>query len=198
MLMQAMVMADSHPHSNTCADAVKAETAPILLSMAGLEGFEVLASFADDAQALASCERIEEKWEAQVVASHPSGDLATRESRFMGRIVLVIVGCSIVGTAVGAAFGAVLAVTIGPPGVEGLIIQIVAWAIFAHLLIGMWAGYILLADRTGRDLKPVRAPPAVVRVECATIDESEMLAARLRSLGALTVEVRARSVGYQI
>lgn len=157
-----------------------------------------MASFVDDTQASASCERIAKKWEAQVVTSQPSGDLATRENRFMGRIVLLIVGCSIVGTAVGAAFGATLAVTIGPPGIEGLITQIVAWAIFAHLLIGMWAGYLLLADRTGRDLKPVRAPPAVVRAECATIDESEVLATELRSLGALTVEVRARSVSYQI
>lgn len=71
------------------------------------------------------------------------------EVRFMGRIVVVIALASVVGTAIGAALGASFAFTIGPPGTSGYIIQIVSWAIFMHLLIGMWAGYPLLADQLG-------------------------------------------------
>jgi len=108
----------------------------------------------------------------------------------MGRIVLVVIGWSVIGTGMGAALGAILAVTIGPSGTQGLIIQVVSWAIFAHLLIGMWAGYILLADRTERDLPAVRdATPVVLNLQCATIDETERLATGLRSLGASEIKV---------
>ena len=77
----------------------------------------------------------------------------------MGRIVLYVVLASVVGhrslvrpSALPSPY------TVGPPGTEGLIIQVVTWAIFAHLIIGMWAGYLLLADRTAEDLPAVSAP----------------------------------------
>ena len=108
----------------------------------------------------------------------------------MGRIVLAVIGWSVIGTAIGAALGAVLALTVGPSGTQGLIIQVVSWAIFAHLLIGCGAGYILLADRTESDLPAVRdATPVVLNLQCATIDETERLTAGLRSLGASEIKV---------
>jgi hypothetical protein len=91
------------------------------------------------------------------------------EGRFMGRVVVVVVW-SIIGTAVGAGLGAAISLTIGPSGTSGLIIQMVSWAIFAHLLIGLWAGYLLLADRSGREIGAGR--PVILTVCCGTIDET--------------------------
>jgi hypothetical protein len=44
------------------------------------------------------------------------------------------------------------------------------WAIFAHLLIGMWVGYLLLADRSGREIGASR--PVLLTARCGTIDET--------------------------
>lgn len=105
----------------------------------------------------------------------------------MGRIVVVIALASIAGTAIGAALGASFAFAIGPSGTSGYIIQIVSWAIFMHLLIGMWAGYLLLADRSGREIH--NSGPVTLTVRCANIDATA-LAERLRKLGATSVEIR--------
>jgi len=109
------------------------------------------------------------------------------EARVMGKIVLIIALASTVGTAVGAGLGAAFAFTVGPPGTSGYIIQIVSWAIFMHLLIGMWAGYLLLADRSGREIRG--SGPVTLTVRCANIDATA-LADRLRKLGAMSVEIR--------
>lgn len=109
------------------------------------------------------------------------------EVRFMGRIVVVIALASILGTAIGAALGAFFAFAIGPSGTSGYVIQIVSWAIFMHLLIGMWAGYLLLADRSGREMRS--SGPVTLTVDCANIDATA-LAERLRKLGATSVEIR--------
>jgi hypothetical protein len=61
----------------------------------------------------------------------------------------------------------------------------VSWAIFAHLLIGLWAGYLRLADRSGREIGAGR--PVILTVCCGTIDET-FLAGQLRALGATGVE----------
>ena len=109
------------------------------------------------------------------------------EARAMGKIVLIIALASVLGTAFGVALGAVLAFTVGPPGTSGYIIQIVSWAIFMHVLIGMWAGYLLLADRSGREIRS--SGPVTLTVRCANIDATA-LAERLRTLGATSVEIR--------
>ena len=109
------------------------------------------------------------------------------EARVMGKIVLIIALASAVGTALGAALGAFFAFTIGPSGTSGYVIQIVSWAIFMHLLIGMWAGYLLLADRSGREIR--MSGPVTLTVRCANIDATA-LAERLRKLGATSVEIR--------
>lgn len=109
------------------------------------------------------------------------------EARVMGKIVLIIALASAVGTAMGAALGAFFAFTIGPSGTSGYVIQIVSWAIFMHLLIGMWAGYLLLADRSSREIR--NSGPVMLTVRCANIDATA-LAERLRKLGATSVEIR--------
>jgi hypothetical protein len=159
--------------------------------------FEVRATFHDAEEARLASER--RSLGRRIVSTERSTDQTTHENRFMGRVVLVIIGWSIVGAAIGAALGVVFAMTIGPSGTEGLIIQVVVWAIFAHLLIGMWAGYMLLADRTGPELPATRATPVVMRVECATIDESEFVRAEMDAVGATSVDVRETdNTQYQV
>jgi hypothetical protein len=91
-----------------------------------------------------------------------------REERFLGRLVLIVVAWSVVGTAVGAGMGlAFNAAGIGPGGTGGLLIQIASWAVFVHLLGGLWAGYALLTK--GESREPVRhleGGRAVVSVWC--------------------------------
>jgi hypothetical protein len=133
----------------------------------------------------------------QVVRLVPAGDASIAEPalvtetkgevRFMGRVVVWIVLASIAGTAIGAALGAFFAFTVGPSGTAGYVIQIVSWAIFMHLLIGMWAGYLLLADRSSREIR--RGEPVTMTVRCANIDATA-LAERLRQLGATSADVR--------
>jgi hypothetical protein len=115
-----------------------------------------------------------------------AGDIAfveasAREARTMGRIVVVIVLASIVGTVIGILIGASLHLLVGPGGTSGLIIQVVSWAIFAHLLIGMLAGYFLLADRTEREIG--RGRPVILVIQCANIDADTVLKA-LHGTGA--------------
>src|SRR5213594_3620937 len=60
----------------------------------------------------------------------------TREARFVWRALIRIVLWSIAGAAPGAAFGWLLAETVGPEGTAGLIVQVVCWMIVGHLLAG--------------------------------------------------------------
>lgn len=126
------------------------------------------------------------------VAAPSLAEETAREGRVMWRIVVIIVLASAAGTVIGAAFGAALALTVGPDGASGLIIQVVSWAIFAHLLIGMWAGYLLLADRSEREIG--RARPVVLTVRCDSIlrgpAEVQRLEVLLRDLGAAGLETR--------
>lgn len=101
----------------------------------------------------------------------------------MARFVAIVVLWSIVGTALGAAFGAFLSYTVGPHGTEGLILLVITWAIFAHVLVGMWAGYALLSDRSRSEL------PAGETVLTATIEApaARAIGARLKEEGAMHV-----------
>jgi len=103
----------------------------------------------------------------------------------MVRVVVIIMLWSIVGAGIGAGLGAALSLTIGPSGTSGLIIQMVSWAIFAHMLGGIWAGYLLLADRSGREIGHGR--PVILTARCGTIDET-FLTEQLRQLGATSIE----------
>jgi hypothetical protein len=111
-----------------------------------------------------------------------------REERFMGRLVLIVVAWSMLGTAVGVVMGlAFNAAGIGPGGTGGLLIQIASWAIFAHLIAGMWAGYALLTK--GESREPVRhleGGRAVVSVWCE-VGSREAVASALERAGATAV-----------
>ncbi len=71
-------------------------------------------------------------------------------------MLVAIVLWSVVGAAPGAALGWLLAETIGPGGTGGLILQVVCWTIVGHLIGGMLAGYLLLADRSAEEMPPDR------------------------------------------
>jgi hypothetical protein len=111
-----------------------------------------------------------------------------REERFLGRLVLIVVFWSIVGTLVGAVMGLLFnAAAIGPEGGAGIGIQIASWAIFAHLIAGMWAGYALLTR--GESREPATHIPggrAVVSVQ-TTAGERARIETILRSAGATAV-----------
>ena len=79
-----------------------------------------------------------------------------REGRFVWRVLVAIVLWSIAGAVPGAAFGWLLAETIGPKGTAGLVVQVVCWTIVGHLVAGMLAGYALLADRSTEEMPPDR------------------------------------------
>jgi hypothetical protein len=135
-------------------------------------------------------ERITLAGDASAARIPAMGRPGERESPFMLRLVLIIVFWSIVGTAVGLVMGLVFgAVGIGPQGVAGLLIQTVSWAIFAHLIAGIWAGYALLANR-GSQQQPVRtaasaaAPGRVLMRVACTEPEVAAVEAALRDSGA--------------
>lgn len=168
-------MPSAHSVVGVFADYARAQQAVGALQAAGIAPERI--SLAGDAAA------------ARIPAMGRPGE---RESPFIVRLVLIIVVWSIIGTGIGIVMGLVFgALGIGPRGVGGLLIQTVSWAIFVHLLAGMWAGYALLANRREQPA-PVRtaasatanAPGRVlVRVDC-TDAEASAVAAALRASGA--------------
>jgi hypothetical protein len=159
--------------------------------------FLVRATLRDDQRIEDVVGRLRSLGLSPIIHSEDFTATSDKETRFMGRIFLVVVFWSVVGTAAGAALGVVLHVTVGPSGTEGLIIQVVSWAIFAHLIIGMCAGYLLLADRTEEDLPAVRQEGARIEVECDSIDDAREAAAILEEAGAseiVTTEAVVSSV----
>lgn len=103
------------------------------------------------------------------------------EGRFLWRLVVTIVLWSIPGGAVGAAAGLALALAgIGPDGATGTAVQVTSWLIAGHLLAGMWAGYVFLADRTSPQMTPDRSPGVVVSVRCGSEGERETVRQALR------------------
>lgn len=102
---------------------------------------------------------------------HPA---AGHEGPFLGRVVILIVLWSIPGGAVGAFLGLLLAFAgIGPDGTAGTVVQVVSWLIVGHLLAGMWAGYVLLADRSHSEIAPVGEVAIDVSITCNHAAELE-------------------------
>ena len=143
----------------------------------------ITASFPDAGSARAAARGLA----AEGVAASIEGQ---REGGFMARFALIVAAWSIAGTAVGAVFGAVLSYTVGPHGTEGLILLVVTWALFAHLLIGLWAGYILLADRSSAEITP--GGPTTLRLQ-ADRSAAPGIAERLRADGATDVSARGET-----
>lgn len=115
----------------------------------------------------------------------------SRHGRFLWRFTVIVVLWSIVGVAVGAALAVLFAwAGIGPGGRQGLVLQMVTWIIFWHLMLGLWAGYGMLADRSHRELAPDRIGGARLSVRC----DSHAIAHTRRTLSTfrpLTMQVTA-------
>lgn len=138
-------------------------------------------------------EQAEAGREALVAAGVPEADVVLQaqargvEGAFLWRAVVLIALWSVAGGAIGAAIGAGLwALGIGPGGTTGLIIQVASWAIFWHLIVGMWAGYALLADRSHPEMAPDRDASRAARltVRCPDQQRAEELRGLLREYGA--------------
>lgn len=115
-------------------------------------------------------------------------------SSFLGRLTWIIVLWSIPGAIIGGALGLLLAwAGIGPGGTDGAVLQIIGWAIFGHLIAGMWAGFLLLSDRSQQEFNPERdANEMIVTVRCRTRAEIDIAGVVLRSRGARSLRQTAR------
>jgi hypothetical protein len=120
---------------------------------------ELRASFAQPADAEAAATALLEAGippDAITLQHNALPDARAREARFLWRVLVIIVLWSILGGIIGAGVGWLLAETIGPEGTSGLIVQLVSWIILGHLIVGMLAGYVVLADRTQSEMPPDR------------------------------------------
>lgn len=155
---------------------------------AGVARFAVEARFASDAVADAAVTTLERAGFRAGRAQPPAGASPGTE-RVFWRIVVQIVIWSTIGTAIGAAGGLALALAgIGPDGTGGIVLQTVSWGIFGHLIAGLWAGYVVLTNRTSLDLGSGDRP--LVRVRCRDRAEIERARAALASAGGQRVSVR--------
>jgi hypothetical protein len=122
-------------------------------------GTQIAASFAEAGDAEAAVAALVDARVSPSCIELEHGVLAEargREGRFVWRVLVIIVLWSIVGGLLGAAFGLLLALTVGPKGTAGLIVQMVCWIIVGHLIGGMLAGYFVLADRSQEEMPPDR------------------------------------------
>jgi hypothetical protein len=132
--------------------------------------------------------------EALVVAGIKREQISLRtttpntEAPFLTRLVITIVLWSLAGGVIGAALGALLWLLLGPSGTGGLIIQIVSWIIFGHLIGGLWAGYVLLADRTNADLPHERQAETVLTIESTSQALAESASVIVSEAGGRTTE----------
>jgi hypothetical protein len=120
---------------------------------------EITASFVEPADAEAAAGALVEAGvsRSSVLVRHGvMPEARGREGRFVWRVLVIIVLWSVAGAIPGAAFGWLLAVTIGPEGTAGLIVQLVCWIIVGHLIGGMLAGYFVLSDRSQEEMPPDR------------------------------------------
>jgi hypothetical protein len=91
----------------------------------------IIASFAEPADAEAAVSALIEAGVSPSSIALKHGvlpDAREREGRFVWRLLVIIRLWSIAGAIPGAAFGLLLAVTIGPEGTAGLIVQVVCFA----------------------------------------------------------------------
>jgi hypothetical protein len=131
-----------------------------------------------------------------IVSQDVSTAAGRRESLFFRRFVVTVTLWSVAGAALGVPVAAILtAVGIGPGGSEGFVLQLVAWIIFWHLMIGLWAGYALLMDRTQFTPGRLGGNSARVEVACRDGDEAARLTELLRQRGATSVQPAAPAMG---
>ena len=124
-------------------------------------------------------------------AGAPAARSATpRESGYLWRLVLIVVFWSMVGAAIGVAMGLAFAAAGVPPGgLAGVGVHVAVWAIFAHLIVGMWAGYALLTRGESREpVTTLASGRVLVRVSCDAAS-TERVRETLRQGGALSIGV---------
>ena len=162
--------------------------------------FDVIGTFADSTSARAAADALRSAGVADDAIAlnfdpmRRVGGTPTREGAFFVRIVVIIVIASIIGTGGGVLFAwALIEAGWSPGGTTAFIIQAASWAIFWHLLIGMWAGYALLSDRSQREFTPGGASSGgvTVRVRCTNRAEIDRASNALQAAGATTVRTAA-------
>ena len=111
------------------------------------------------------------------------------ETSFFGHLVWIIVFWSIPGTIIGAAVGWGIALAIGIDDTTGIVLMAVSFGIFGHLIAGIWAGYLRLADRSQPEFAPSRVATGGVTltVRCANRMELQRAHDTLRARGAVAV-----------
>jgi hypothetical protein len=133
--------------------------------------------------------------DVEVVAAPASSTRAAGEVRFVWRLVWIVVLWSLVGGVVGALSGAgVVWAGIGGGGTLAIVLQIIGWMIFGHLIAGMWAGYALLADRSKREFAPQGVDAgrmSIVRVRCCDRPQIDHARRLLDAAAATSVDVIA-------
>jgi hypothetical protein len=139
---------------------------------------EIMATFRSRAQAEAAVAALTAAGvphDAVIVSEAPLPPTRRREGRYLCRLLVIIVLWSVLGGVFGVLFGLVLAATVGPEGTAGQLFQAVCWGIVGHLLIGMIAGYVVLADRSHPEMEPER-PQVVLTVRVAPDQRTELSA----------------------
>lgn len=156
--------------------------------------FDVIASFDDDRRAREAADALMRDGvvPSAVSVTRTAPSVEGAEPPFFVRVVLVIVWWSIIGTLVGVAIGFGVAKAIGPDGTMGIVLQTISWGIFGHLIAGMWAGYVLLADRSKREFAPPAAEPrTIVSVRCDDRLQLDRARRALSQYGPKSVQERA-------
>jgi hypothetical protein len=106
--------------------------------------------------------------------------------------VLIVVGWSVVGAVIGAGIGVALAAAGVPPGGGfGVMLQIIAWGLFFHIMAGLWAGYALLTKGEAR--QPVARSPdgrVIISVQCDA-EQAATVTSIMRRASAMSVATYA-------
>jgi hypothetical protein len=157
--------------------------------------FRVSGAFRDDIAARSALAAFQDAGFAPgVIAVHRelARDGTRGETSFLGRLVWIIVFWSIPGTIVGALAGWGIAVLAGIDDTTGIVLMVVAFAIFGHLIAGIWAGYVLLADRSEREFSaPGERGRTVLEVRCRNREELERARQLMDQSGATGVRQTA-------
>lgn len=160
----------------------------------------VVASFDGAAAARAAMERLRaagfppEALELVGGSPRPVDRTQNRDAPVLRSVFWQILLWGIIGAVAGGLLGvALVALGVGPDGGVGAGLQVAGWAMFAHIIASLWAGYIVLGTRSTRDLtwQPQRQGRTLLRVRCATDADAESAMADLRAAGAAAVAMHA-------
>ena len=139
--------------------------------------WRIVAAFPEAVSARAAMERLRDagfaSGDLELMGAAPAVRPAAGEgpdAPVLGRVFWQIVLWGIVGAVIGGVIGfALTALGVGPDGTAGRALQIAGWAMFAHIIASLWAGYVVLGTRSTRDLtwQPQRSCRVLVTVRTA-------------------------------